>query len=763
MKVWKKSVWLPLVLLLTAAGIGVSQTPPISSAKTATDLLKTECVSCHGEDLASGGIRLDKPLTAAHLQKVLQAIDYTHTIKMPPKGKLSATQIATLTNSLKPVEVNARNNHWAYKLPQRPAVPKAKNAKWVKKPIDAFVLAKLEKEKLSPSPEADKTTLIRRVTLDLTGLPPTPTEVDAFIADKSANAYETVVSRLLNSAHYGEKMALPWLDAARYADSNGFQQDGDTYQYIWRDWVVEAFNKNMPFDQFTIEQLAGDLLPNATTSQKIATAFNRNHLLNGEGGAIAEEQRNVILFDRVDVTATNWLGLTLACAQCHDHKFDPLSQKNYYQFMAFFNNVPESGTPPFGGQYRIAEPFLATISPADQAQIATYDRYIAQLTAQRELNNAEKKQLADFTRERDFLKNNKPKVMIMSDAQPRKTYLLDRGSYEVPKEEVNPSVPTIFGASPTIKNRLDLAHWLVGKENPLTARVQVNRLWQMFFGTGLVKTSENFGVQSEPPVHQELLDYLATDFQSDWNMKRLVRQIVTSNTYKQSSKVTPTLLTRDPENRLYARAARFRLSSLLLRDTALAASDLLNKRLGGRPVYPYQPAGIWDSLSITKERDFTYPQSVGSNLYRRSLYTFWRRTVGPGNMFDASTRQTCKVRTSTTSTPLHALTTLNDPTWIEAGRALAERVMLATPTPEARLTEAFRRVCARRPTTGELQTLCRTLDRAQTYYTAHPTEAIAYLKVGASPRNEKLNAIEHAAYASVCLAILNLDEALTRE
>jgi hypothetical protein len=519
----------------------------------------------------------------------------------------------------------------------------------------------------------------------------------------------------------------------------------------------------MPFSQFTIEQLAGDLLPNATTSQKIATGFNRNHLLNGEGGAIAEEQRNVILFDRVDVTATNWLGLTLACAQCHDHKFDPLAQRDYYKFMAFFNNVPETGTPPFGGQYRIAEPFLAVMSPADQAQIANYDRHIAYLNTRRELNNAEKKQLADFTRERDFLKNNTPKVMIMSDAQPRKTYLLDRGNYEAPRDEVSADVPSIFGAKAPVKNRLELARWLVGKENPLTARVQVNRIWQLFFGTGFVKTSENFGVQSEPPVHQELLDYLATDFASDWNIKRLVRQIVTSNTYKQSSKVTPTLLTRDPENRLYARATRFRLPSLLLRDVALSSSGLLHKRLGGRPVYPYQPAGIWDNLSITKERDFAYPQSTGNGLYRRSLYTFWRRTVGPGNMFDASTRQTCKVRTSLTSTPLHALTTLNDPTWVEASRHLAERVMLEYTTPEVRLTEAFRRVCARRPRKEELPVLRRSLDRALAYYQAHPTEAAAYLKVGSSPASEKLNAIEHAAYTNACLAILNLDEALTRE
>jgi hypothetical protein len=355
----------------------------------------------------------------------------------------------------------------------------------------------------------------------------------------------------------------------------------------------------------------------------------------------------------------------------------------------------------------------------------------------------------------------------MSDARPRKTHMLLRGNYLAAGDEVQPNAPTSLGGLPSSapKNRLGLAQWLVSAENPLTARVQVNRYWQQFFGTGLVKTSENLGTQCEAPSHPELLDWLAVEFrESGWDMKHMVRLLVTSATYRQSSRVTPALLQRDPENRLLARGARFRMPSMILRDVALASSGLLNGAIGGKPVYPYQPKGIWDGLAITKERDFTYPQSKGADLYRRSLYTFWRRTVAPANMFDASVRNVCKVRLATTSTPLHALTTLNDVTWVEAGRALAEHVMNeAGSDPDARLTEAFRRVCARRPSPAELKVLRRSLNRALVAFRVDPKAAEAYLKAGESPRDPKLDPAEHAAYASVCLAIYNLDEALTRE
>lgn len=842
--------------------------------------------------------------------------------------------------------------HWAFVPPKRPLVPRIAG-----NPIDAFVLSRLRRAGIHPSPSADKPTLIRRLSLDLIGLPPTVAEVEAFLADKSPRAYEKVVDRLLASPHYGERMALPWLDAARYADSNGFQQDGDTYQYVWRDWVVRALNANMPFDQFTIEQLAGDLLPKPTLDQLVATGFNRNHMLNGEGGAIPEEQRNVNLFDRVDTTASTWLSLTMACTRCHDHKYDPLTQRDYFSMMAYFNRVPESGVPSGSGQYRIADPWVyagnavqvrslalaeAEVLRAKSAEskikgspefgkefdawrqsvledlegtavklspwlevgkfvAASFDeafvkefgpeigkaayaterleyedgkvielagdntafyfqrklqaertvRYLFSLSSDdaiklwlngkevlsRKVNrgvvpdsdrvivqlqkgenvillkvvngggpggfyfrgfvggvddqtvalarsnkpadkeklksifaetapNNELKALRMATSKAEAklakLKESLPRVMVMSDAMSRKTSILRRGNYEEPMDEVKPATPMAFksiGEAPS--NRLGLAKWIVSPANPLTARVQVNRAWQHFFGRGLVRTEENFGRKGEPPTHPELLDWLAVDLrESGWNMKRLHKLIVMSNTYKQSSKTSPQILKRDPANLLYSRAPRFRLPSMILRDVALAASGLLDPALGGKPVYPYQPKGIWDGLSITLERDFTYPQSFGKDNYRRSLYTFWRRTAAPGNMFDASSRQVCTVKPTLTSTPLHALTMMNDVTWVEAGTALA-CTLPSKATDDQRLATAFYRVCSRRPKPEELTVLKRSLERARRAYKSDPKSALAYLSSGFFKPTNKTP--ELAALAAVCTAIFNLDEAMTRE
>ncbi len=709
-----------------------------------------------------------------------------------------------------------------------------RRADWVRNPIDRFVLAKLEAEGLAPSPEADRATLIKRLSIDLVGLPPTPEEVDAFVADCDPQAYDKLVDRLLASRHYGERMALGWLDAARYADSNGFQQDGDTWQWIWRDWVVKALNDDLPFDQFTIWQLAGDLLPEATIDQKIASGFNRNHLLNGEGGAIAEEQRFVNLFDRVDTTATTWLGLTMACAQCHDHKFDPITQRDYYGLLDAFNRVPESGTPQFfSSRIRVAAPFIELPTEENKARIAEFQSQIS--AAERDLKlsvdsafegwragiladgkpaegkglpdglaailrkpeanrtDVEKKSLDTDLRKHfddkvrpglagklpaiaklDGLKkqlanyrgDKLPRVMVMSDAKPRQTAILTRGEYLKPAEKVSFSTPSFLPplpkGSPT--NRLGFARWLVAPEQPLTARVQVNRMWQHFFGTGIVKTAEDFGVQSEYPIHGALLDWLAVEFRTrGWSMKAMHKLIVTSATYRQSSRVTPEHRARDIDNRLFARSSRFRMSSLILRDWALASAGLLDPRIGGPPVYPYQPDAIWEALAITKERDFTYPASSGNDLYRRSLYTFWRRTVSPANMFDASNRQTCRVRSTTTSTPLHALTTLNDPTWVEAARMLAQNSMKASHDLDGRLTYAFRRVLCRKPTDHDLKILRRAYHKQAAIYKADIENARALLRVGAARRDESLDITEHAALSAVCLAILNLDEALTRE
>ena len=848
----------PLLVLaafgLASSGAQASQTAAsLDFNRDIRPILSENCFYCHGQDPnhRKKELRLDVRESALKLKAFVpgnaEASELVKRIftddpqdQMPPPDShrmLSAAQKQTLKQWI--AQGAVYEQHWAYVAPTRPELPAVKNKDWVRNPIDNFVLAKLESMGMSPSPQADRATLIRRVSLDLTGLPPSPAEVDAFIADKSPDAYEKVVDRLLASDAYGERMALPWLDAARYADSNGFQQDGDTFQWIWRDWVVKAINADMPFDEFAIDQLAGDLLPNATTDQKIATAFNRNHLLNGEGGAIAEEQRFNILFDRVDTTSTTFLGLTMACAQCHDHKYDPITQRDYYSLMAAFNQVPESGTPGGGpGRFRIATPLLELPSEENKTKLAdmegelkklqndsdakkkqdeAFEKWEAAATAEtpginRDLQpilrtkpedrtDAENQKLhkglrAQFDKavwpkmaEKDptlkrveelkkqiaqYKNEDVPRVMIMSDAQHRDTFILERGQYLQPKEKVQFATPAFLPPLPDDfpRNRLGFAKWLFLPDNPLTARVQVNRFWQLFFGEGLVKTSEDLGVQSEYPAYKDLLDWLAVEFRepSDgskaWSMKHIRRLMVTSATYRQSSRITPDLLARDPENRLLARASRFRLPAMTLRDLALDASGLLNPKIGGQPVYPYQPQGVWDGLAITNERDFTYPLSKGPDLYRRSLYTFWRRTAAPADVFDNANRQTCRVRTATTCTPLHALTMLNDPTWIEASRVLAAKAMESTGDsdgPDASITFAFRQVLGEPPSDAQLKVLRHMFDRQHQIYQDDPKAAVEMTTVGASPPAKSLDVTEHAALSAVCLAIFNMDQAMSHE
>jgi hypothetical protein len=827
---------------------------PLDFNRDIRPILSENCFYCHGQDgnKREADLRLDDREAAIHAGAIvpgdpgasvlLERIHSTDAdVVMPPPSsnrRLSDDQKKLLDRWIK--EGAVYTPHWAFVPPVRPQPPEAKHAAWAKNDIDRFVLAKLEHAGLKPSPEADRATLIRRLHADLVGLPPTPEEVDAFVADPDPQAYEKLVDRLLASPHYGERMALSWLDAARYADSNGFQQDGDTWQWIWRDWVVKALNADMPFDRFSTEQLAGDLLApaatdQATLDQKIASGFNRNHLLNGEGGAIAEEQRFNNLFDRVDTTSTTWLGLTMACAQCHDHKYDPMTQADYYALLDAFNRVPESGTPTrFSARIRVAPPVVELPSEENKAKLAAleaamkalegdakpmidvaYAAWKAGLFAdgepadgndlsrgltpllrkpEKDRTDDEKKSIENQLRSHfdskvkagivkdlpqvvkyeaakksfdDYKGDQLPRVMVMSDANPRETKILDRGDYLSPKGEKLTFAPPAFlpplpAGGPA--NRLGLAQWLFLPEHPLTARVQVNRMWQHFFGTGIVKTTEDMGVQSEYPAHMQLLDWLAVEFRDrGWSQKQMHRLLVTTATYRQASKVTADHLAKDPENRLFARASRFRMPSMVLRDVALSASGLLDRRLGGQPVYPYQPDQIWEALAITKERDFTYPASHGSDLYRRSLYTFWRRTVNPANMFDMANRQTCNVRASRTCTPLHALTTMNDPTWVEASRVLAEKAMAAAPDTDVRLAFAFRRVLGRRPTDYDMTALRRMHARQLAAFRADAEAAKQLVSVGESSRDESLDLAEHAALSSVCLGIFNLDEALTRE
>jgi hypothetical protein len=803
-------------------------------------ILSENCFYCHGPDGNKRKAKLRLDVREAALEKkafvpgdaeaselVKRLVSTDSDEVMPPLDShrtLTAAQKETLKRWI--AEGAEYKQHWAFVTPVRSALP----TNGEKHPVDAFVAEKLAQAGLTLSPEAPKATLLRRVSLDLTGLPPSPEETAAFLADQSPDAYEKQVDRLMASPHYGERMALPWLDASRYADSNGFQQDGDTFQWVWRDWLVKNLNADKPFDRLSTEMLAGDLLPGAGLEEKIATAFNRNHILNGEGGNIAEEQRFVSLFDRVESTTTTWLGLTVACAQCHDHKYDPIAQKDYYQWLDAFNHVAERGTPgggptQTGGRSRFRlDGTVVEVPSAEQAaefarlkadfdalnkdffthQTKAFEAWLAKsskdkgmlpkelevlLAPDKKRTAAETKKLREHYNKNVFTEDRKkiaamkqldrakqlldgfsgdilPKVMVMSDAQPRDTHILDRGAYLSKKEKVTFDAPGFLPPLPkdAPKNRLGLAQWLFRPEHPLTARVQVNRQWQHFFGFGIVRTSEDLGVQSDRPTHQELLDWLSVEFrESGWKTKALQRLIVTSKTYRQSSRVTKEHLQKDPENRLLARAPRLRLPSLILRDVALSASGLLTPKVGGVPVYPYLPDSPWESLAITKERDFTYPQSKGPDLYRRSLYTFWRRTIAPVNMFDSSARQTCRVRTAITSSPLHALTMLNDPTWVEAARVLAQRVTKEQPTDEARLARAFALVLGRAPAGAEPALLAKMLANQRAVYAADAKAADALLAIGESPRDAAIPAAEHAALTATCLALYNLDAAVTRD
>jgi hypothetical protein len=1064
------------IAILTAIPAAAAPTDPVDFNREIRPILSDRCFACHGPDekRRMAGLRLDvkdggafskrgnyqiiapgNAKSSRLFQRVsapvapLQATG--HWGRMPPTGPpLTDREIQLIERW---IDQGAKwELHWAFVAPQRKVPPQVRNQAWVHNPIDRFVMARLELEGLNPSKEADRNTLLRRVTFDLTGLPPTPAEIDSFLADKSAGAYERQIDRLLNSPRYGERMTTPWLDLARYADTHGHYVDSNRYMWHWRDWIISSFNRNMPYSEFIIEQLAGDLLPNATLDQNIATGFNRNHMITFEFGAIPEEYQNEYVVDRVETTSQTFLGLTMGCARCHDHKFDPISQRDFYRFYAFFNTIPENGldgmtgnarpvveiptlkqsremeritrelgavaqlvpeaeivklqaewertgreTSPqpsqdgllahyemngtfadssghlpagrlvrgdvtfpdgvvnkaaeFDGETRaIFTPMadfdqdhafsiatwirdgingtyemdvLNNIGDADRRQgfelaldesvnigplrrgsrlyfrlthrwpddaieIRTRDRLLMEskdgqpprpwyhvtvtydgsgkaaglklwlngkvadldilkdhlrgparnLNAieignealagpykgalddlriyDRVLNGEQIDQLAihepnrstlllsaanrtweQSTRLRDYfmtyavpenyrkpylilkrlqaeqqeLQKLIPSSMVMAESgQPRETVMLGRGDYRNRGEKVTPGVPAILPPLPkgAPLNRLTLAKWLVDPVNPLTARVAVNHFWQMYFGIGLVKTSENFGSQGELPSHPELLDWLATEFvRTGWNVKAMQKLIVMSSTYRQSSRVTPALLEKDPENRLLARGPRFRLPAEMIRDNALAASGLLYEKLGGMGVYPYQPKGLWeesafgDSYSAQK-----YTPSHGKDLYRRSVYSFWKRTSPPpaSIAFDAPNRETCTARRSVTNTPLQALILMNDPTYVEAARALAQRMILdGGPSPNRRIGIAFRLAAGRPPNTEELQILKQLAADETAEYRAHKDAAEQLLHVGESSFDSKIDQADLAAWTIVASTILNLDESITKE
>ncbi len=999
---------LPLLAAGSVAGISAETAPQFN--RDIRPILSDRCFACHGFDAKAreADLRLDTA-EAAHAKreagtafvpgKPEESLAWRRIVStnpdevMPPADshlKLTEEEKERIRRWIEGGAVY--EEHWAFQRVDRPALPEEG-----KHPVDAIVARRLAAEGLEMATGAARETLARRLSFDLRGLPPSPEEVAGFLADTSPDAYEKLVDRFLADPAYGERMAWPWLDAARYADSNGYQGDADRTMWPWRDWVASAFNRNLPYDRFTLWQIAGDLLPDATHEQILATGFLRNHPINGEGGRIPEENRAEYVMDMTETVGTVWMGLTLNCCRCHDHKYDPLTQRDYYSLYAFFNQTPVDGsggdpqTAPAiaapsaeqrereerlareleeadarlaaiverlaprqpaweaerlsreereiwqalvpdgiegteaevledrsvltfganpvnatytmraalsggaltavklealrhpsmtlggiarsdsgnfvltgfeavlisGGErhrlvferaeatyeqggvfkasgaidedpgsgwavwegkaidrdhaalFHLAEPVEAppgseieftlrhdsphahhnlgrfrlavsgNPSPsldgalADLLRLPAEERTPEQAKRVRETYlkgdaefSAEERRRDGIEAQLKSLRQEMPKVMVMADrGERRATHILAVGAYDKPLEEVEADTPPILpplakGDGPA--NRLDLAKWLVSRDHPLTSRVTVNRIWQEFFGIGLIRTPEDFGVQSEVPVHPELLDWLAADFmESGWDLKRLVRTIVTSKTYRQSSRVTPELLEKDPANRLLARGPRFRLPSWMIRDQALAAGGLMPDRLGGAPVRPYQPEHLWPEATFGKVQ---YVRDKGEALHRRSLYTFWRRISMPPMFFDNAKREICTVNPSRTNTPLHALSTLNDVTFVEAARALASRaVSEAGKEPAAALSRAFVIVTARAPQAEDLAILLDSYRLARESFAADPQSAQDFLTNGDMPGDPALDAVEHAALASVCLSILNIDEALTKE
>jgi hypothetical protein len=747
-------------LLATVFLCSMASGEQLDFARDIRPVLSDACYHCHGPDakvrkaklrLHDRAAALDTGvLTNGEMLRRITSDDPNE--RMPPVDSNRPMRDADRAKLVEWLRAGAAwpsdDRHWAFVPPKRPRLAKVRDADWSRNGIDHFVLARLEREGLAPSPEAGKAALLRRVSLDLTGLPPTLAELDGFLDDHSPGAYAKAVDRLLDSPRYGEHMALGWMEASRYADTDGYQNDRLRYMWVWRDWLIRALNDNMPFDRFITEQMAGDLIPDRNFFTQVATGFNRNHRINSEGGSIPDEWIVEYVADRVETMGTMFLGLTLTCSRCHDHKFDPVTQKDFYRLFAFFNNIDEAGLGPNNGN---SPPFIEVpkrwpILSAEEAKFvvpAPMKIKVVQTSVPRPQPGATNT------------------VMVLHElTKPRDTYRLERGLYDQPdkSERLHPATPPVLGPwnDRWPRNRLGLARWLVNPAHPLTARVTVNRLWQRYFGLGLVKTSENFGVQGELPSNPALLDWLATEFvRRDWNLKSMHRLIVTSATYRQSSRITNP---GDPENRLLARGPRKRLTPYAIRDAALYASDLLNGKIGGPSVKPYMPPGIWKSIS-----NASYKQDKGDKLYRRGMYTYWRRTVPPPTMmaFNAAAREICTVRNDLTTTPLQALTLMNNKTFVEASRFLAERMMKAKgQRPRQRVAEAFRRVTSREPRKAELDLLMNDFRFYQKDFQKNPKAAKRLLSVGEKPHDSKQPAAQLAAYALVANTLLNLDEAV---
>ncbi len=726
-------------------------------------ILSDRCYKCHGPDGSKreAGLRLDteegayaalKEDPSAHVivagdplhsELYLRISSLDTSYLMPPPAsnlKLSQREIKLIG---KWISQGAKyKKHWAFLLPQKADLPKVNNARWPVNDIDYFILAAMEKQGLEPADQSDKETLLRRVCFDITGLPPTVSMQDRFLADNSANAYEKLVDELLTSPQYGEKMTVPWLDLARYADSHGYQDDGLRTMWPWRDWVIHAFNKNYSYKDFVQWQLAGDLFPHASIEQQLASGFNRNHKITQEGGVIDEEYRIEYVTDRTNTFSKAFLALTYECAKCHDHKYDPITQKDYYSSFAFFNQVAEKG---YQGDITLA-------SLGDPPNIRITTKQIDSI-----LGFINKKDTAPVT------------VMVMRDSNiVRTTRVLKRGVYDQPGDTVNFSTPVAilpFDTTKYQKNRLGLAQWLFDDKNPLTARVFVNRVWQEIFGRGLVKTSGDFGMQGELPSHPELLDWLAVEFkEKNWDIKKLIKMTVMSATYCQSSIINKKNQALDPDNIFLSRHSRLRLSAEEQRDEVLFSSGLLVPEIGGPSVKTYQPKGIWEASTSGRGQLAKYVQDHGESLYRRSMYTFIKRTVPPPGMlvFDGSNRDQCEVKRTRTNTPLQALVLLNDPQMLEASRVLAQNLLKQNSRMDVNIESAFRRIVSRKPAKQEMDILQQYFTEQVTEFSKHKASAIKFVHIGEFPVDEKLDVVQLAALMQVIHTVYNMEESETK-
>lgn len=776
-------------LMARPAAAAPAAKPKVNFARDIRPILAKNCFSCHGPDEGSraAGLRLDLREGAIAKRSghpailpgtperslLMQRVTASGPRRMPPVSAgpaLTPEQVGMLRTWVQQGANYAR--HWAWDKPRQAPLPRVTNQKWPRNPIDTFIQARLQQAGLTPSPEADRYTLLRRVSLDLRGLPPTPEEVDAFARDTAPGAYERAVDRFLADPAYGERWARMWLDLARYADSAGYGSDPLRLN-IWpfRDYVINSFNQNKPYDQFTREQIAGDLLPNATVEQKIATAFHRNTMTNTEGGTDDEEFRVAAVRDRVDTTLQVWMGLTLGCAKCHTHKYDPIAQKEYYQFFAVFNQTTDADRP--------------DEAPLVQVPYAPIDEQIQKINSQidglkTQLNGASPERQKALEAEIQKLEKSRPApatVPVLEELpkeKRRESFLLIKSNFLDRGEKVEPAVLQAFHPLPANAplNRLGVAEWLVSPENPLTARVAVNRFWAQIFGTGIVETEEDFGTQGELPSHPQLLDWLAVYFQTGkgekapsvrpWDIKSLLKLIVTSSTYRQSSQVTPDRVARDPRGRLLSHAPRYRLEAEMVRDQSLLLSGLLSRKLGGPSVYPPQPDGLWQA-AFNGQR--TWTTSTGEDRYRRGLYTFWRRTSPYPSMsaFDVPSREVCAIRRIRTNTPLQAFVTLNDPVFVEAAQALARRVNKeGGSTPEARARYALKLSLCRPPSEAQVKQILSLYQSEREHYSrdAAAAKELNSGPLGAVPGGT--DPADLAAWTVVGNVLLNLDSVLTK-